>query len=244
MHFVRKNGRGESVDYKFNMHGKNEIYIVMVYNGETPIKKICCSVKCKDTDIIITPGFCKTYCKDQYCESECKNKENCNRKWNDNCFSNVNQNFLYRMHHTTRHKDRIHRTAYFNGEPVSKDNPMRDYFNFSRPLLSDIVKYELISGISFSPAIVRRNIAKDYKKENKNVLELIALEKIQYNVYIFLNPKNNNRLYKDLQKYKIDSYTMECDKYEIVIGVDILEPLTSISIYDFTGMYISEGSVK
>lgn len=226
------------MDYKFNKHRKNEIYIVMVYAGEMPIKKICCSVKCKGTDIIITPGFNKTYCKDQYCELECKNKKNCNRKWNDNCFSDVNQNFLYRMHHTTRHKDRIHRTAYFNGKPVSKDNPLRDYFNFSRPLLSDIVKYELISGISFSPAIVGMNIAKDYKKENKNVLELIASKKIYYNVYIFLNPKNNNRLYKDLQKYKMDSYIMECDKYEIVIGVDILDSEKSTAILDFTGMYI------
>ena len=68
------------------------------------------------------------------------------------------------MPHTTRHKDRIHRTTYYNGEPVSKDDPMRDYFGFSRPMLSDIVKYELISGISFSPVIVGRNIVKDYKK--------------------------------------------------------------------------------
>lgn len=210
----------------------------MVYSGEMQIKKICCSVKCNCTDIIITPGFSKTYCKDQYCRFECKNKENCNRKWNDNCFNNVNQNILYRMPHTTRHKDRIHRTTYYNGEPVSKDDPMRDYFGFSRPMLSDIEKYELISAMSFSPVIVGRNIAKDYKKENKNMLELLALEKIHYNVYIFLNPRNNNRLYKDLQKYKMDSYIMECDKYEIVIGVDILEPLTSTAISDFTGMYI------
>lgn len=35
---------------------------------------------------------------------------------------------------------------------------------------------------------------------------------------------------------------MECDKYEVVIGVDILEPLTSTAICDFTGMYISEHS--
>jgi hypothetical protein len=85
-----------------------------------------------------------------------------------------------------------------------------------------------------------RNIVKDYKKENKNMLELLALEKIHYNVYIFLNPRNNNRLYKDLQKNKMDSYIMECDKYEIVIGVDILEPLTSTAISDFTGMYIRD----
>lgn len=52
----------------------------MVYSGEMQIKKISCSVKCKGTDIIITPGFSKTYCKDQYCRFECKNKENCNRK--------------------------------------------------------------------------------------------------------------------------------------------------------------------
>jgi hypothetical protein len=75
-----KNERGKLVNYKFNIHGKNEIYIVMVYSGEMQIKKICCSVKCKGTDIIITPGFSKTYCKDQYCRFECKNKENCNRK--------------------------------------------------------------------------------------------------------------------------------------------------------------------
>ena len=227
------------MNYKFNVPGKSEIYIVMVYNAERTIKKICCSIKCKGTDVIITPGYSKTYCKAQYCKFECANKENCNKTWNDNCFENVNQDFVYRMHHTTRHNNRIHRTAYYNGKPVSRDDPMNNYFDFKRPPLGDIVEYELISGISFSPVIIEREIAKEYNKKDKNVLELLVLENVHYNVYIFLNPKNSDKLYKDLQKYKMDSYIMECEKYEVVIGVDILKPLTPTAIGDFTGMYIS-----
>lgn len=154
-------------------------------------------------------------------------------------FVDVDESFEYGMIHTTRHNSFLHRILYNSGKPVQKGHPMRSYYEYERDNLENIVSYEVISGISFSPVIVGREICKDYAKENKNVLELPAFDDTHYNVYILVNPKGNEKLYEDLKKHEMDSYIMECDKFEIVVGVHVQKGISSTAISDFTGMYIS-----
>ena len=102
--------------------------------------------------------------------------------------------------------------------------------------------FELISGISFSSEIIGRYISKDYAKKNKCTIELVACEDIYYDEYIFLNHKNNKNLYNDLEKYNMNVAIMECEKYEIVVGIHSRQGKLSAVIEDFTEMYIKTHS--
>ncbi|MBQ3514786.1 MAG: hypothetical protein IJA32_13510 [Lachnospiraceae bacterium] len=228
--------------YKFSGNNKNELYILMCSNNENQVKKICCIIKCGKRDIIITPGYTKTYLKDIYCRFQCKNKGSCRKQWSESCFVDIDEDFLYGQIHTTRHYNRLHRTLYYNGAVVSKDNPLNSYCEYDRENIDSIVDYELISAITFSTEIMKRSISKNFEKKNKYTIELIASENSYYDVYIFLNPKNNKNLYGCLEECDIDFAVMECENYEIVVGVHKKEGKILASITDFTQMYISTHS--
>lgn len=73
------------MNYKFS-NEKSEIYVVMSHDIERPTRKICCNIKCSKNDIIVTPGYSKTYLKDMYCKYICENAGKCSKKWNESCF--------------------------------------------------------------------------------------------------------------------------------------------------------------
>lgn len=212
------------------------IYVVMsntlIDNQNCNVKgKICCTITKNSSDIIVSPGYSKTYFKDIFCAKLCDKKERCHKKnWNDSCFVNSLENLDYNKIHITRHNTVLHYT-----DESRKLGKIR----WERTALSQISEYEFIAGYSFSPQILFSHIAKDYSKNKENeIILLIPNGSEFFNIYILINPKNNNQLFEDLKKYNFEIAKYEYEEYDIVVVVETVNGINQNVVTGFTNMYI------
>lgn len=230
-----------------NLHIRNridkkeeKIYIVMsdatIEKQKGSISgKICCIIQKQSPDIVVFPGYSKTYLKDMFCNTLCDLKKRCcKNKWDDSCFINSAEDFNYNRVHITRHNTVLH---------YADNNKKLGRIRWERIVLSDFKKYEFIAGYSFLSKVLSSDIVKDYSKSKENeVVLLVSNGHNSFNVYVFISPPNNKELVDDLEKYHFEIAKYEYKEYDIVIGIQATENINQTAITGFTNMYISTHS--
>lgn len=234
---------------------EKKIYIIMSDNSRTVIDKdnhenskifgkICLTINIDNIkhEVVVSPGYSKTYYRNLFCNYECSKKDVCNQNtWNNACFD-VNPDIDSMKIHITRHDRNIER-GYENGllhQGVLNSQKKRQCFSFVRPAFSDITDYEFIAGFQLSEVVLDRFITKDFAKEKlvNKILIRPDCNKV-YRVYVFLSPKNQESIYADLEKYNLDIAKLSNDNFDLVVAVETVSGVSNIAICDFTRMYIT-----
>jgi len=224
---------------------KDTIYVVMLDICKSDIEKniiegkICFTIKKEINQIIISPGFSKTYLKDDYCRLICKEKNSCQMEhWNESCFKSIEEyeNYTeYSKPHITRHN-----TVWHYADGANK-NKYIGCIREERTPICEISQYEYIGGYLISPVVLMRSICKDYKKATpKNLIGLNPILYTSYAVYVFLNPKECTAIYDDIQKYKLDIVCYKYSDFDIVIAIQTLHGINNdTAISGFSNVYVS-----
>lgn len=142
--------------------------------------------------------------------------------------------------HITRHTDFLHETYYKNGKPI--DSPLRSIYEEKCVDINNLYSYELIASIEVSPIIFYSELYPDYTKDKRKILYTIENPITDNLIHIFIQPKNYQELYLELDKYKksgLNYVTKELDCLNCDI-VCVCIPINSISpnsITNASGMY-------
>lgn len=144
------------------------------------------------------------------------------------------EDFDYNKIHVTRHNTVLH---------YADNNKNLGVLRWERTSLSDLTEYEFVAGYNFSPKIFCSNIAKDFSKNTENeTVFLISNGHDSFNIYVFVNPKNNKQIFDDLKKYNCKIAKYEYEEYDIVVVIETLKEMSLAAITGFTNMYINTHS--